>query len=228
MVLFMIDIISATRFTERHFWNRTALGISLKRLRKDDRLVPKITFENRTGLPEIYNLRIHAEDSGDTFVFIHDDVWIDDDSFADAVIEGLKSYDVIGVAGNRRRLFHQPSWAFIDTEWTWDDSRYLSGAVAHGQTPPGEMSIFGPAPAGCELLDGVLLAANKSSLIQNDVTFDTRFKFHFYDMDFCRTARLKGLHLGTWPISLTHQSDGVFGSPQWHENYQIYLEKWND
>jgi hypothetical protein len=47
-------------------------------------------------------------------------------------------------------------------------------------------------------------------------------------MDFCRAARVKGLRMGCWPIALTHQSEGGYGSPAWREAYQAYLEKWKD
>ena len=89
------------------------------------------------------------------------------------------------------------------------------------------MSFYGPTPVPCELLDGVFLAARKSTLLDSGVRFDPRFNFHFYDMDFCRSARQAGLTLGTWPIVLTHKSPGNFG-PDWHHGLTIYLEKWGE
>jgi GT2 family glycosyltransferase len=224
----MIEIVSATRLPEDAFWQKSALGVSLRRLKKDTRLVARLSFANRQGLPDIYNARILAPDSQDLLVFMHDDVWIDDCFLADRVIDGLQQYDVIGVAGNRRRLPRQPAWAFVDARFSWDDKANLSGAVAHGKNPFGAISFFGPTPSDCELLDGVLLAARKSALQAAGVRFDPRFEFHFYDMDFCRSARQQGLRLGTWPIGLTHQSGGAFGSEGWNEKYRQYLEKWND
>jgi GT2 family glycosyltransferase len=58
------------------------------------------------------------------------------------------------------------------------------------------------------------------------VLFDEQFDFHFYDMDFCRTARRAGLSLGTWPISVTHQSSGSFGNPSWSTAHSQYWKKW--
>ncbi len=224
----MIEIISATRHSERNFWEASALGQSLRRLSQDPRLVPNVTFSNKRGLPEIFNARITAADGGELLLFIHDDVWLDDFYLADRVIEGCKAYDIIGLAGNRRRLPGQPAWAFTDAKFTWDAETNLSGGVAHGPTPFGAVSFFGAAPAECELLDGVFLAASKATLSSRGVRFDPRFDFHFYDLDFCRAAREKGLRLGTWPICLTHQSGGAFGSPKWLEKYRTYLEKWGD
>jgi len=222
----MIEIVSATRRSETEFWNEAALGLSLRRLGQDTRLGARLFFANRRGLPEIFNARISASDSPEFLAFIHDDVWIDDYFLADRIVEGLRAFDVIGVAGNLRRVERQPAWAFVDLKFTWDDPRNLSGRVAHGPHPFGQVSLFGDAPAECELLDGVFLAAKKSALTSRGVLFDPRFDFHLYDMDFCRSARQGGLRLGTWPICLTHQSGGAFGTDAWTDAYRRYIEKW--
>lgn len=222
----MIDIVSATRLSSRDFWTKSALGQSLKRLENDQRIRARIAFRNRKGLSEVYNTQIAAPDPGEAMVFMHDDVWIDDEHFVDRVLEGLARYDVIGVAGTRRRRPFQPAWAFVDINFNGEDVEHLTGMIAHGPKPFGEMAIFGECPADCELLDGVFIAGRTSALLDNGVKFDPLFKFHLYDMDFCRTARLKGLSMGTWPILLTHQSPGAFGSPSWTDQYRLYLEKW--
>lgn len=226
----MIEIVSATRLEEGEFWSRSALGLSLRRLARDQRLVPRVAFANRRGLPEVFNERIEAASGDDHLVFVHDDVWLDDHFLADRVIDGLRAFDVVGVAGNRRRLPLQPAWAFsgknTEGRLVWDDKQFLSGAVAHGARPFGAVSVFGPTPAECELLDGVFLAARRSVLRAKGVRFDPLFDFHFYDLDFCRGARAAGLRLGTWPIAMTHQSGGAFGSARWVEMHRKYLEKW--
>ena len=74
------------------------------------------------------------------------------------------------------------------------------------------MTSYGVIPAACELLDGVFISAKKSVLQANGVTFDPQFDFHLYDLDFCRSAREQGLRIGTWPVLLTHQSGGAFGT----------------
>jgi len=222
----MIEIVSATRLSEDKFRKESALGLSLQRLSQDPRLVARIAFENRRGLPEVFNARIQALEDHDILIFVHDDVWIDDYFLVDRVIDGLRTYDVIGVAGNRRRVQNQPGWAFVDDRFTWDSKDNLSGNIAHGGYPFGTVAVFGSVPAECEMLDGVFLAARKTTLIDKQVLFDPRFDFHFYDMDFCRSARAKGLRLGTWPICLTHQSGGAFATPAWTEKYHAYLQKW--
>jgi len=224
----MIEIISASRHNEQSFWNTSPLGISLRRLMFDFRLKHHITYNNHTGLGKIYNRRIGSTSPDDVLVFIHDDVWIDDFHLGDHIIQGLEQYDIIGVAGNLRRVPYQPSWAFIDDKFTWDEKKNLSGAVAHAPSPFGQISFYGKVPATCELLDGVLLAARRSKLNAVDVTFDPVFEFHFYDIDFCRTARYRELRLGTWNIAITHASGGNCGSEEWKKMYANYLLKWKD
>lgn len=224
----MIEIVSATRLTEQEFWNRSPLGWSLRRLGRDTRLGARIAFANSRGLPAVYNERITSPDKADILVFIHDDVWIDDYFLVDRVTEGCKKFDVIGVAGNRRRVKDQPAWIFTDAQFTMDNRENLSGRVAHGNNPCGMVAHYGSVPVECELLDGLFLAARKGTLTGRNILFDPRFDFHCYDMDFCRTARSKKLRLGTWPVCLTHQSRGGFGTPPWHENFRRYREKWGE
>jgi hypothetical protein len=221
-----IEIVSATRRSKESFWEESALGRSLRRLARDERLVAQIAFSNKRGLPGIYNARIASSDRCDILLFVHDDVWIDDDNLADLVIEGCGAFDIIGLVGNRRRVQGQPSWASVGVPLKWDDKANLSGSIAHGAAPLGKLTVYGEAPAECELLDGVFLAAKKATLKDRAVSFDPSFDFHFYDLDFCRLARQKGLRLGTWPICITHQSSGGMGTPAWAETYQRYLDKW--
>ncbi|MFA6041667.1 MAG: tetratricopeptide repeat protein, partial [Methylophilus sp.] len=224
-----IQLVSATRMSEQVFWEKSALGLSLKRhMQQNSNLKASIAYENTRGLSTIFNQSIANADKDTTLVFIHDDVWIDETNFADAVLAGLQQFDVIGVAGNKRRIPQQPAWAFVDVNFTWDNKENLSGSVAHGAHAYGEVSNYGPVPAACELMDGVFLAAKKSTLLSKQVQFDEQFDFHFYDLDFCRSARNANLTLGTWPIKLTHQSGGAFGSAQWQAKYQLYLKKWEN
>jgi GT2 family glycosyltransferase len=220
-----IEIITATRYSLADFQTKSALGQSLERM-ADPHIALRLIVENKRGLPAVYNDCMAAAGADNILVFMHDDVWIDDYFFVQRIIAGLAAFDLIGIAGNLRRRMAQPTWQFLDSDFTADSPENLSGHVAHGEKPFGEISRYGPVPAACEILDGVLLAARKSILAENDLRFDTRFDFHFYDMDFCREARECGLKLGTWPIALTHQSEGVFGRGPWLDAYKVYLTKW--
>ncbi|RZU35407.1 glycosyl transferase family 2 [Fluviicoccus keumensis] len=223
-----VDIVTATRETSQNFLEKTPLGQSLHRLRFDRRFRLFVQTQNTQALPTVYNARINAADAADHLAFIHDDVWVEDCFFIDRILEGLSANDVIGVAGNRIRRPLQPAWCFRDEALTPDTVDNLSGRVAHGEAPLGKVELFGKVPSPCELLDGLFLAAKRSVLVERQVFFDPVFRFHFYDMDFCRTARREGLRLSTWPISLTHRSKGAFGTPAWRQQYRQYLQKWKE
>jgi len=224
-----VEVISATRLSQSEFFAKSALAASLKRLLPSPQIahlpravnyIAMIAFENRQPLAEVYNSRIRAPDEDAILLFVHDDVWIEDVFLGQRLKDALSNYDVVGLAGNRR-----PSKGI--TTWGQDERSKLSGSVAHGSSPMGSVVYYGETPAECELLDGVFLAARRSVLRARDVLFDPRFQFHFYDLDFCRTARQKGLRLGTWPISITHQSTGPRGEA-WQAQSRLYLDKWKD
>ena len=219
-------IVSATRADEQAF-KMSALGKSLHKCYAAFPVEKRIFFGNRNGLPICYNQAIReAEGPEQVIVFVHDDVHLLDFFWMNHLMIGLTSFDVVGVAGNRRRVPRQPSWAFIDDKFTWDVASNLSGIVAHGKEFPFSLSVYGPPMQQCQLLDGVLLAARAKTL--KDLFFDERFGFHFYDMDFCRQAEQKKLKLGTIPLSLAHESGGAYGSAPWRHSYETYLAKWGD
>jgi hypothetical protein len=222
-----IEIISTTKDSEEDFWTKSALGISLRRISFDPRIVPKVSFNYTSRIAIAYNERIRESQEDNILVFIHADVWIDDHFFSHRVTEGLEKFNMIGVAGNSSRIPFQPAWAFINTNFEWDKSENLSGSICHGQYPFGEVGNFGPTPVACELMDGVFMATKRKSLIDSNTFWDTEtYDYHFTDVDFCRTARTNGLTLGTWPISLTHQSSATMNTDSWRAGYQSYIDKW--
>lgn len=220
-----ILIVAATLKNRVQFARGSYLGRSLRRLAFDERIKSSITYGNTRGLPSVFNRQIVAKNENKILVFTHDDVRIDDYWLSTRLDEGLRAFDVIGVAGNRRRRANQASWAFT-APGRWDRPENLSGAVAHIQGSSEAVSFYGDPKRKCKLLDGVLIAVRASALIASGLRFDEEFDFHFYDLDFCRTAQRHGLTLGTWPIALTHASGGSFGSPDWEEALRRYRLKW--
>lgn len=223
-----IEFVSATRLTEKEFWAASFLGRSIKRLLIDSRITLQITFENKAGLSSIYNDAINRSKS-DILVFLHDDVWLEDPALLKKISTGLKKFDVIGVAGNKRIIKNQPSWFFSEyknDQFTRDDLNNLSGSIYHGAPGRASLSTFGASPATCRLMDGVFLAANRKTLKRSRVQFDPAFTFDFYDLDFCRQACQQNLKIGTWPIKIIHKSSGEFGKPSWKHGLDLYLRKW--
>jgi hypothetical protein len=219
--------VTATRASKEEFFTATALGRSLT-LFSAPFIELALYDNNKAGLPKIYNeaLRAAASDPA-ILIFIHDDIHLCDFFWPYHILNGLQAFDVIGLAGNRRRVPRQPAWAFIDDQFTWDKPENLSGTVAHGKGfPPARVAGFGPPGQEVKLLDGLLLAAYSEKLLAKQVEFDERFDFHFYDVDFCRQLEVRGLRMGTWTLSVIHESGGNFGTPAWRAAYARYLEKW--
>lgn len=219
-----VIFVCATRVKPSEF-AATPTGQAIARIRFSGRIKLALAAENRAGLPSVYNRVIQESLREHIVVFIHDDVWIDDVFFVNHLLEGLREFDVVGLAGNRRLLPEAPAWSFKNDQMEWDKGN-LSGVVCHGPKPWGTPSSYGPVPASVELLDGVLLAAKCSTLLDAGVRFDERFGFHFYDLDFCRSARQAGLSLGTFASGVTHVSGGSFGSPSWRAGLAKYRQKW--
>jgi GT2 family glycosyltransferase len=226
----MLRIVAATPFDSAEFWRKTLLGQSFRRFSSGPGTVPLIAYSNARGLPEVYNTALREADEDDVILFTHDDVWIDDWLVRARISDALARFDVVGLAGNRRRLPGQASWYFVDDPSRPDSPDWMSGAVAHVDERETWVNYYGDSPAEVKLLDGVFLAAEVRTIRSADVHFDPRFTFHFYDMDFCRACERAGLSMGTWPIAITHRSSGAFGfgSPAWRAGYAEYLAKWQE
>ncbi|WP_227746881.1 glycosyltransferase family protein [Paraburkholderia franconis] len=234
-----IRLVCATRSPRETFLTHTALGLSLS-LYRFPQAPEVLLFDNNTrGLPVVYNVAIDAAKKDPAIlVFAHDDIWLNDFYWVERIREAVQHFDIAGVAGNRRRVAQQAAWAFMKanpdvdgsqpSHFHWDEPQYLSGAVGHGKMFPCEISRYGPSGVECKLLDGLLLIADSEKLAAHDLRFDERFDFHFYDLDFCRQAELRNMKMGTWPISVVHESAGAFATPRWHAGYKKYLEKYGE
>jgi GT2 family glycosyltransferase len=226
-----VTIVSATRCNEKDFLERSALGRSLRTYAAFG-VKARIFFENTRGLGACYNQAIdETANDEEILVFVHDDVTIADFFWVDKLMQGLSRFDVVGLAGNRRRVARQPAWHFREIangEFVWDGRECLSGIVGHGDGFPCAISVYGDVMQPLKLMDGVLLATRKRTLTNNAIRFDEQFKFHFYDMDICRQLERKDVSMGAVPLGIIHASDGVFGGPAWRAGYEAYLQKWGD
>ena len=224
-----IRMVCATRVEAASFATQTALGRSLA-LYPFPFVELRLFASNSAGLPFCYNTAIREAASDPcTLVFVHDDVHLLDFFWPDRLTSGLRAAQVVGIAGCRRRRPRQVSWRYTDDLRTMEQAANLSGAIAHGAGWPATgVSYYGPIGAEVQILDGVLLAAQSASLIAAGITFDERFDFHFYDLDFCRQCTDKGLKLATVPLPLVHESGGGFGTPSWSRGRDAYLTKWGD
>lgn len=222
-----ILFVTATRQSAEEFKKESPLHLSLVRIAQIDPIKLLFFADNKRGLPEVYNEAIDKAQDDEIVVFVHDDVWIDDWHIATRLKEGLERYDVIGVAGNTVRHPGQEAWWF-GAQPRQRDFTPASGAMNHGK--PGAANVirygtFAGTPAEVKLMDGVFLAAKAGTLKKANVRFDPQFRFHHYDIDFCRSCEAAGLRMGTWPIAMTHASGGKL-SADWELGCQQYLAKW--
>ena len=247
----MIRLVCATQRSEPEFWTSTLLGRSLNYFRQyaskfELRLFPS----NRVGLTKLYNQAIEeVKHSPRILVFVHDDIHFFDLFWPESIEAGLGKFDLIGTLGCKRHYPYQLSWVHVGKGNAIGnpDREDVSGAVGHfarGElgdamnvkpSPPDHLSpfgaqiyfsYFGSPGQRVVLLDGMLLACRSETLFENNVRFDERYNFHFYDMDICRQFEQKQLRLGTWPVSVLHGSHGSYGSG-FIEEYPKYVDKWN-
>jgi GT2 family glycosyltransferase len=225
-------LVTATRATASSFMSQTALGKCAKTfLQAGYPFDLSVATENREALSVIYNRAIDASNAeDDVIVFLHDDVYITDLNWPENLTEALNNFDVVGVVGRKLSSISNIADATVQNYGlSVETDERFSGRIATGANfIDAKISVFGDAKVRCDILDGVFIAATRRTLINSKLRFDERFHFHFYDVDFCRQAQLKSLILGTWPISLQHESTGNFNSPEWHSQHQIYLSKYGE
>lgn len=223
-----IRFVVATQKTKEEFYTETLLGKCLQLYNGQYEL--DLYDSNSDGLPKVYNKSIESSKNNPSIlVFVHDDVHLTDFFWQDRIVQSLSKFDIVGVAGNVRRIPNQPSWAFIDCNYTWDVRENLSGFIGYGSNlVPTNLSRFGPVGREVKLLDGVFLACHSTFLNENNLRFDEQFDFHFYDLDFCRCAELINAKMGTWSISIVHNSIGSFYTPEWYAGKEKYFDKWGE
>jgi GT2 family glycosyltransferase len=229
-----LAIITVTQLPEDLFADATYLGRSLGRVPEALRPPLSVACANTgpgaRGLSEIFNGVIEQADAETNLLFVHDDVYLNDWFFAHRVLDALEHFDVVGLAGSANPDLTQPSWGIcFDDNLNpigWQPSTQRSGLVNHFDYAQPNVSIYGPTPLPCMLLDGLFLGIKTSVVKERGVRFDPRFRFHCYDIDFCRSAGAKGLKLGTWPIAVTHNSAGSYGSTAFKQAARAYLDKW--
>lgn len=228
-------LVVATRESQETFFTHTDTGKSFPRF-EQHYAVPHSPIQlhlmlftkNKRGLSSVYNQAIAQIVNEDAVVvFVHDDVELCDWWWAERVLEGLQQFDVIGLAGCLKRVPHQDTW-HLTPQYRWHEANNLSLHIAH-RFPDGAYHVakIGARRAAVQLLDGVFLACRTETLRRTGLRFDEQFRFHFYDLDFCRQAETLGLKMGTWDISVIHSSGGQF-TQAWKTARSQYFQKWGE
>lgn len=179
-------------------------------------------FSNYTSLPKMYNKSIL--NINQNVVLVHDDVLIKDENWIEKVNDGLKLYDIIGLAGTASAKIYKPClWHLMSTREAY------RGKVSHvsGDGKNTSVTYFGKQ-GRVLILDGLFLAFNSKKLFDAGVVFDETNPCiaHFYDIDFCLTCNSKKLKLGTVDINAIHNSPGLKNfTKEWLLGQEWFINK---
>lgn len=221
---FALWIAAATRLQSEAFDRDSLLGRSLvQEAHAGYRRC--IAFANHQPLAITYNRAIDEAEDTSVVAFCHDDLWLGSKALPPLLEVALQDFDLVGVAGNRRCALGHQAWWLAPDGIGWDQA-HLVGRVRHGAPGNSTIQRYGPSPAPAALLDGVFLAGRASVLRRAGLRFDPALPFHFYDLDFCRSALAAGLRIGVWPFPLIHASGGEAFTTSWKASLLLYRRKW--
>lgn len=191
----------------------------------------KIICNNSAPIAEVYNGFIEEYFEQDMIVFCHDDITLLEKNL-EHKLKQLQNPQtgIIGVAGTRG-----PINLKVPALWhLMADRNTLVGKVKHYTKDQSQyfMTDFGDTNTRSLLVDGLFLAINPKTLIDNDIRFDTKYpsKFHFYDLDISLQCYYKKLKTFVYDIDLIHASHGLnsFENKEWQLGQEYFLKKWID
>jgi hypothetical protein len=188
-----------------------------------------ITKNNKESICKVYNTFIkenidyYFEDTA--IVFVHDDVYINCADLHDRLTEGLKEYDVIGLAGCVSAEIKPPGLWHLMSEKT-----NHRGAVAHpigGSLTTYYITSFGPIPSRALLIDGVFIATTARVLKKVQFDESNPARFHYYDLDFSLECNKNKYKIGICDIPIIHMSPGLTKpDAEWQQGQDWFLQKW--
>jgi hypothetical protein len=182
-----------------------------------------VIFENKEGLPKVYNQFINEKYKDEKIIFVHDDVIIDDLFWEEKLTIAFEKYDIVGLAGSKKCNLSSPIMA-----WHLMCNREdMIGEVAHSKDKNSWTTVFGPSNSRALIIDGLFIAVNVKRLLETNTKFDESFDFHHYDMSFCIRANQNKLKMGVYPIKVTHYGLGdSMNSESWKKSSEIFKKKY--
>ncbi len=179
---------------------------SSSRFVSPDRAIAYHNVKNEP-LPKFYNETVRNHLAEDTwFIFCHQDF-----IFREDLALRLKEKDTESVYG--------PIGGRLGLEYS------LGQIIQTNNEPIGTPLI---KDALVQTLDAQCLIAH-SSVFRQGLWFDERFRFHFYDADFCMQAYIKGFDVLATQINCQHKSrtlKGDINSPEYLASLADFKEKW--
>jgi len=168
----------------------------------------------------------------DWVVFSHDDVVLktNPDQVCKSLEEiGTKGAEIACAAGN-------VGIPAINPGYWWDGLTTAqfrgSGAVVH-RTPETEgvfhIESYGPYPQQVAVFDGLWFAVKIGALHNSKLRFEENFPgYHYYDADFCATARSLDFQIWTADVLVLHDKWGRgIQDLSFGEHQKLFIEKWS-
>lgn len=179
-----------------------------------------IVYENKEGLPKVYNSFINQQNIDNKLIFIHDDVLIEDLFFFEKLTLAFENYDIVGLAGSKSCNLKADMTAWHLMSNSRED---FVGEVSHSKDKKVWTTVFGPTESRALILDGLFLAVNVKKLLETNTKFDENFNFHHYDISFCLNANKNKLKMGVYPIKVTHfgMGDSML-SDDWNKSAKVF------
>jgi hypothetical protein len=180
----------------------------------------------KIGLSEYYNKCIDKfAKNCEYLIFVHDDVEFINMDLAYQIREGMKKYDVLGIAGCRNPQIKDANlWHLMAAK------HELCGFAGHDcSETENELYVtsFGPTPSRVAMIDGVFMAIACEKILKTKTRFDEKFKFHHYDLDFSISCNMNKLKIGTYPILINHSSPGLREvTEEWKQSNNYFRNKW--
>jgi hypothetical protein len=208
-----------TSKSENEFREKSQIGFFIDKMNTVKGINYTVIFENKKGLPKVYNQLINEEKhKNEKLIFVHDDVIIDDLFWEEKLDIAFEKFDIVGLAGSKKcDLSRPPAWHLMS------DRQDYVGEVAHSKDKVSWTTCFGSTNSRALVLDGLFLAVNVSRLLETKTEFDERFKFHHYDITFCLRANENKLKMGVAPIKVTHFGLGdSMNTPEWYQSAEKF------
>jgi hypothetical protein len=182
-----------------------------------------IRITNAKSLAEGYNRGMKSSRGG-MLIFCHDDIEFLQPDIATRIVDNLKHFDLVGVAGTTR---------LVDGYWGSVGQPEIFGQVVQPDKEGEGITLYvfdiDNAPAtNVQGLDGLFLAVRRpvaEALRFDEVNFTG---FHLYDTDFCYRAHLGGYKVGVCrDVLILHYSHGD-KNEDWQRYMAVFAHKYRD
>lgn len=181
---------------------------------------------NKHSLCSAYNEGV-KKSNGDILLFLHDDVFIVTQNWAEIINTKFNqnhSMGALGVAGTSYLFDDDPFWCKAGRP-------FIKGKVIHENKNRGELvlTIFSDNNADEEVvaLDGLFIAVRKK--LFNHISFDSETfnGFHLYDLDISMQIGNTSKLYVTEDLLVKHLSGGAFGK-EWKKYAELFLNKYRN